>query len=300
MKVKVDKNVSDRKAERLRDDSKSASERNGNQIDIKPPSKWQAIDLREIWQYRELLYFLAWRDVRVRYKQTVIGAAWAILQPFMTMVVFSVIFGILMEIPTNGVPYPVFSYVALLPWTFFASALTRSGNSLIYDANLISKVYFPRLIIPIAAVISMLIDFVIAFVILIAMMLFYRIVPSVLIFSLPVFALLAFITALGLGLWLSALNVKYRDIAYVIPFLVQFWLFITPVLYPITIIPKNWQFIYSLNPMVGVIEGFRWALLGQQNIPFILLLLSSLVVLAVFISGLFYFRRMEYEFADVV
>lgn len=300
MKVKVDKNVSDRKAERLRDDSKSASERNGNQIDIKPPSKWQAIDLREIWQYRELLYFLAWRDVRVRYKQTVIGAAWAILQPFMTMVVFSVIFGILMEIPTNGVPYPVFSYVALLPWTFFASALTRSGNSLIYDANLISKVYFPRLIIPIAAVISMLIDFVIAFVILIAMMLFYGIVPSMLIFSLPVFALLAFITALGLGLWLSALNVKYRDIAYVIPFLVQFWLFITPVLYPITIIPKNWQFIYSLNPMVGVIEGFRWALLGQQNIPFILLLLSSLVVLAVFISGLFYFRRMEYEFADVV
>lgn len=300
MKVKVDKNVSDRKAERLRDDSKSASEKNGNQIDIKPPSKWQAIDLREIWQYRELLYFLAWRDVRVRYKQTVIGAAWAILQPFMTMVVFSVIFGILMEIPTNGVPYPVFSYVALLPWTFFASALTRSGNSLIYDANLISKVYFPRLIIPIAAVISMLIDFVIAFVILIAMMLFYGIVPSMLIFSLPVFAILAFITALGLGLWLSALNVKYRDIAYVIPFLVQFWLFITPVLYPITIIPKNWQFIYSLNPMVGVIEGFRWALLGQQNIPFILLLLSSLVVLAVFISGLFYFRRMEYEFADVV
>ncbi len=269
-------------------------------INIEPPRGWQALDIREIWQYRELLYFLAWRDLRVRYKQTVIGAAWAILQPFLTMVVFSVIFGQLVGVPSDGVPYPIFSYVALLPWTFFAGALNRSSTSLVYDVNLISKVYFPRLILPLASVLSLLVDLGIAFVILLAMMLFYGIIPGLAALMLPLFLLLAFLTAFGIGLWLSALNVKYRDIAYIIPFLSQFWLFMTPVVYPTSIIPGGWQFLYNLNPMVGVVEGFRWALLGQQNVSTGLMLLSTVVVLVLFIGGLFFFRRIEHEFADVI
>jgi lipopolysaccharide transport system permease protein len=269
-------------------------------IFIEPPQGWQVLDLREIWKYRELLYFLAWRDIRVRYKQTVIGAAWAILQPFLTMVVFSVIFGQLVGMPTGGLPYPIFFYTALLPWTFFAGALTRSSNSLLFDANLIAKVYFPRLILPFASVLSLLVDLGIAFVILLGMMLFYGIYPGPSLLMLPLFLMLAFLTAFGVGLWLSAFNVKYRDIAYVIPFLIQFWLFITPVAYPSTLIPERWRFLYLLNPMAGVTEGFRWALLGQQNIPGSLLILSSSIVLVIFISGLFFFRRMEYEFADVI
>lgn len=300
MNVKIKKSQPDKIAHRFGDTGLLDSKGFGKQTIILPPRRWQALNVREMWHYRELLYFLAWRDVKVRYKQTVIGATWAILQPFLTMVVFSIIFGSLIEVPTNGIPYPVFSYVALLPWTFFAGALARSGNSLIYDANLISKVYFPRLILPIAAVLSILVDFAIAFIVLIGMMIFYGIYPNLMILSLPLFFLLALMTALGAGLWLSALNVKYRDIAYVIPFLIQFWMFITPVVYPISIIPERWQFIYSLNPMVGVIEGFRWALLGQQNISVTLLIFSSLVVLFVFIGGLFFFRRMENEFADVI
>jgi lipopolysaccharide transport system permease protein len=267
---------------------------------IEPPRGWQAIDLREIWRYRELLYFLAWRDVKVRYKQTAIGALWAVLQPFLTMVVFSVIFGRLMGLDTGGAPYPVFAYTALLPWTFFSGALSRSGNSLISDANLISKIYFPRLILPFASVISMLVDFAIAFVILIGMMLFYGITPGPAVVTLPLFLLLAFLTALGIGLWFAALNVKYRDISYVIPFLVQFWLFLTPVAYPISLIPERLQLLYSLNPMVGVVEGFRWALLGGTNISLAPLILSTVVIFALFLGGLYYFRRMEYEFADVV
>jgi lipopolysaccharide transport system permease protein len=269
-------------------------------INIEPPRGWQALDFREIWHYRELLYFLAWRDLRVRYKQTVIGAAWAILQPFLTMVVFSVIFGQLVGVPSDGVPYPIFSYVALLPWTFFAGALNRSSTSLTYDVSLISKVYFPRLILPFASVLSLLVDLGIAFVILLGMMLFYGIVPGRAVLMLPLLLLLAFLTAFGVGLWLSALNVKYRDIAYIIPFLSQFWLFMTPVAYPSTIIPSGWRFLYNLNPMVGVVEGFRWALLGQQNVPTGLLLLSTVVVLILFIGGLFFFRRIEHEFADVI
>jgi lipopolysaccharide transport system permease protein len=273
---------------------------NSAKINIEPPRGWQALDIREIWQYRELLYFLAWRDLRVRYKQTVIGAAWAILQPFLTMVVFSVIFGQLVGVPSDGVPYPIFSYVALLPWTFFSGALNRSSTSLVYDVNLISKVYFPRLILPLASVLSLLVDLGIAFVILLGMMLFYGIIPGLAALMLPLFLLLAFLTAFGIGLWLSALNVKYRDIAYIIPFLSQFWLFMTPVAYPTTIIPGSWQFLYNLNPMVGVVEGFRWALLGQQNISTGLMLLSTVVVLVLFIGGLFFFRRIEHEFADVI
>jgi lipopolysaccharide transport system permease protein len=267
---------------------------------IEPPRRWEALELREFWRYRELLYFLTWRDVKVRYKQTAIGAAWAILQPFLTMVVFSVIFGSLIQVPSDGVPYPIFSYAALLPWTFFAGALTRSGNSLVYDANLVSKVYFPRMILPFAAVLSLLVDFAIAFIVLLGMMLFYGIVPGIAVLTLPLFLLLAFMAALACGLWLSAVNVKYRDVAYVIPFLTQFWLFMTPVAYPSTIIPERWRLLYSLNPMAGVVEGFRWALFGQQNVQGEFIFLSTMVILTLFIGGLFYFRRMEHEFADVV
>jgi lipopolysaccharide transport system permease protein len=267
---------------------------------IEAPRRWEALDLLELWRYRELLYFLAWRDVMVRYKQTVIGAGWAILQPFLTMVVFSILFGGLLSVPSDGVPYPVFSYAALLPWNFFAGALTRSGNSLIADANLISKVYFPRLILPLSAVMSLGLDFAIAFIILLIMMFYYGIVPGVGVLMLPLFLLLALMTALACGVWLSAVNIKYRDVAYVIPFLTQFWLFVTPVAYPSTIIPKPWRVLYSLNPMVGVVEGFRWALLGRENLAWDLVFVSVLVVLALLISGLFYFRRTEHEFADVV
>lgn len=269
-------------------------------IRIQPPSGWQALDLREIWRYRELLYFLAWRDVKVRYKQTAIGVAWAVLQPFLTMVVFSVIFGGLINVPTGGTSYPVFSYTALLPWTFFAAALSRASNSLVYDANLISKVYFPRLILPFAAVLSLLVDFGVNLIILLALMVVLGIAPGMAVFTLPFYLLIAFVTALGVGLWLSALNVKYRDIGYVIPFLTQFWLFLSPVAYPSSLIPERWQLFYSLNPLVGVIEGFRWALLGEQHLPGNIILFSILVAITLFVSGFFYFRRMEYEFADVV
>ena len=269
-------------------------------IKIRPPKGLAALDLRELWEYRELFYFLVWRDVKVRYKQTAIGAAWAILQPFLTMIVFTVIFGQLIRVQTGGAPYPVFSYAALLPWTFFAGAVSRSGNSLVYDASLVTKVYFPRVILPISAILSNLVDFGVAFTILLGMMVVYRIVPGAMLLTLPLFLLLALITALAVGLWLSALNAKYRDINYVIPFLIQFWLFLTPVAYPSTIIPERWRLLYSLNPMVGVIEGFRWALLGQQNIPWNLMLFSILLILALFTGGLFFFRRMEFGFADIV
>jgi lipopolysaccharide transport system permease protein len=267
---------------------------------IRPPTGFASINFLELWEYRELLYFLVWRDVKVRYKQTVIGVAWAVLQPFLTMVVFSIVFGQLMQVPTGETPYPVFAYVALLPWTFFAGAISRSGNSLVYDANLISKIYFPRIILPLAAVLSNLVDFGVAFMILIGMMLFLGMVPGVSILALPLFLLFALMTALACGLWLSALNVKYRDITYVIPFLIQVWLFLTPVAYPTTVISEPWRLLYSLNPMVGVVEGFRWTLLGQQNIPWNLMFFSVLLVVALFGGGLLYFRRMEFEFADVV
>lgn len=272
----------------------------GFPLTIEPPVGWHAFDLREVWPYRDLLYFLIWRDLKVRYKQTTIGGIWAVLQPFMTMVVFSIVFGRLVNVPSDGVPYPIFSYTGLLPWTFFAAAVARGGNSLVQDPNLISKVYFPRLILPVAAVSSMLVDFVCAFGILIGMMLYYGIVPGLAVLTLPAFLLFAYVTAFAVSAWLSAANVKYRDITYVIPVLVQFWLFLTPVVYPSSLVPEAWRTLYSLNPMVGVVEGFRWALLGTESATGAMIFVSAAAVLALTVGGLLYFRRMERDFADVV
>jgi lipopolysaccharide transport system permease protein len=267
---------------------------------IRPASNWSSIGLKELWEYRELLYFLVWRDVKIRYKQTALGAAWAIIQPVMMMVVFSLFFGYLVKVPSDGIPYPLFAYCALLPWQLFAHALTESSNSLVANERLITKVYFPRLVVPIAAVLGGMVDFVIAFIILLMMMLYYGIVPTWAIATLPGFILLAIMTALGVGLWLSALNVQYRDVRYTISFLIQFWLFATPVAYPSTIVPERWRPLYGLNPMAGVVEGFRWALLGKSEPPGALLWVSVTVVIIILVGGLYYFRRMEQEFADVV
>lgn len=266
---------------------------------IVPSKGWVSLKLRELWQYRDLALFLTWRDVSVRYKQTVLGVAWAVIQPFFSMIIFSIFFGGLAQIPSDGVPYPVFSYVALLPWTYFANSLSESSNSLVGSANLISKVYFPRLVVPIASVLGGLVDFGIAFIVLIFMMLFFEIAPTAAIIFLPLLLLLALVTALGVGLWLSALNVQYRDIRYAVPFLVQALLFATPVVYPSSLLEEPWRTLYGLNPMVGVVEGFRWALLGT-NPPGPLLLVSAIAAVLLLISGMFYFRRMEKNFADVV
>lgn len=268
---------------------------------IEPSKGWVSLKLHELWEYRELLYFLTWRDIKVRYKQTVLGAAWAIIQPFMTMVVFSLFFGRLAQIPSDGVPYPIWSYAALVPWTFFATGLTMSSNSLVGSANLIKKVYFPRLVIPIATVLSGAVDFVLAFIVLIFMMLFFGIVPTSNVVFLPLFLLLAFVTSLGVGLWLSAMNVQFRDVRYTVPFLTQFWLFATPIAYPSSLIEdETLRAIYGINPMAGVVEGFRWALLGTDTAPGPVIVVSTIAALVLFISGLFYFRRMEKTFADVV
>lgn len=267
---------------------------------IRPASSWTSIGLKELWEYRELLYFLTWRDVKVRYKQTALGALWAIIQPFFLMVVFSLFFGRLAGVPSDGIPYPIFTFCALLPWHLFAHALTESSNSLVANERLITKVYFPRLVVPIAAVLGGLVDFAVAFVILLGMMAYYKIVPTWAIITLPAFILLAVMTALGVGLWLSALNVQYRDVRYTINFLIQIWLFVTPVVYPSSIIPEAWRPLYGLNPMAGVVEGFRWALLGKTSPPGALLAVSVLAVTLILIGGLYYFRRMEQEFADVV
>ena len=267
---------------------------------IEPPKGWASIGLRELWAYRELLYFLTWRDVKVRYKQTALGAAWAIIQPLFMMLVFSLFFGRLAKIPSDGIPYPIFTFCALLPWQLFAHALTESSNSLVGNQNLITKVYFPRLVVPISAVLGGLVDFAVAFAILLVMMLYYGIVPTWAIVTLPGFILLAVMTALGVGLWLSALNVKYRDVRYTINFLIQFWLFATPVAYPSSLVPEKWRALYGLNPMAGVVEGFRWALLGKTEAPGAMLWVSVGVVILILVGGLYYFRRMEQEFADVV
>jgi lipopolysaccharide transport system permease protein len=267
---------------------------------IRPQTGWTAAGLKELWEYRELLYFLTWRDIKVRYKQTVLGAAWAIIQPFFMMVVFSLFFGYLAKVPSDGIPYPIFAYCALLPWQLFAHALTESSNSLVANERLITKVYFPRLVVPITAVLGGLLDFAIAFVILLLMMAYYGVRPTWAIVTLPAFLLLAMLTALGVGLWLSALNVKYRDVRYTISFLIQFWLFATPVAYSSSIVPARWRALYGLNPMAGVVEGFRWALLGKSEGPGALLAVSVAVVILLLIGGLYYFRRMEAEFADVV
>jgi len=267
---------------------------------IEPSRGWVSLKLRELWEYRELLYFLTWRDIKVRYKQTLLGAAWAIIQPFFTMVVFSLFFGKLAKIPSDGIPYPIFSYAALVPWTFFANGLNQSANSLVGSANLIKKVYFPRLTIPISTVLSGVVDFALAFAVLLGMMLYYGITPRVQALYLPFFLLLALITALGVGLWLSAMNVQFRDVRYVVPFLTQFWMFATPIAYPSSLLTPTWRVVYGLNPMVGVVEGFRWALLGKGSAPGPMLLVSTLAALVILISGAYYFRRMEKTFADVV
>jgi len=269
-------------------------------IIIRPSKGWVPLRLKELWEYRELLYFLVWRDIKVRYKQTVLGAAWAIIQPFFTMVVFSIFFGRLAGIPSDGLPYPIFAYCALLPWQLFAHAMTESGNSLVANQNLITKVYFPRLVIPLAAVLAGLVDFAVAFLVLVGMMAYYGIAPTIPAVTLPLFILLAIATALAVGLWLSALNVQYRDVRYTIPFLTQFWLFSTPIAYPSSLVPEGWRVLYGLNPMAGVVEGFRWALLGTRNAPGPMLAVSVAVVVALLVGGLYYFRRMEKGFADVV
>ncbi len=267
---------------------------------IVPDSPLLQLNLREVWDYRELLMFLTWRDIKVRYRQTLLGAAWAIVQPLTAMVIFSIVFGQLAKLPSDGIPYPIFTFTALLPWNFFSGALTRATTSLVSSSNLLSKVYFPRVIIPLSATLGALVDFAFAFLILLGMMLFYGIglTPRVLI--LPFLLLLALLAAFAMGLWLSALNVRYRDVNYVIPFLVQVWLYASPVAYSSTLIPAQWQWLYGLNPLVGVIEGFRWALLGTSWEPGVLILISIVIISAVLVSGLVYFQRMQDTFADIV
>jgi len=266
---------------------------------IRPPKKWVPVDLHELWEYRELLYSFVARDVKIRYKQTALGFLWAIIQPLFMMVIFTLFFGGFAKIPSDGVPYPLFSFAALLPWTLFAEGLTRSTTSMVSNAGIMTKVYFPRLIMPIAGILSPLVDFAIAFVILILMMAYYGFVPTIAIVLLLLFILLAIMTSLAVGLWLSALNVKYRDFQYTIPFLLQLWLFASPVVYPSSLLPEQFQVLYGLNPMAGVIEGFRWALLGTDP-PKAMILVSAGVVVLLLIGGLFYFKRMEQYFADVV
>lgn len=267
---------------------------------IKPSSGWRTLDLREVWAYRELLGMLAWRDVSIRYKQSVAGIGWAIIQPLMTMVIFTIIFGKFAKLPSDGFPYPVFAYCALLPWNYFAQSLSGSSDSLVGSSYLITKVYFPRLILPLSKVSSGLIDFGVAFIILFGMMAWYRISPTAGILLLPVFMLVAMLTALGVGLWFTALNVKYRDVRFIVPFIAQFWMFASPVAYSTSLVPEKWRWLYGLNPMAGVIEGFRWALLGKSAPDFRMMLVSFAAVCAVLITGLFYFKKMEKTFADIV
>ena len=269
-------------------------------VEIRPRRGRAPIDLPALWQYRELLYFLAWRDFKVRYRQTFLGAAWAVLQPLVTMVVFSVIFGRLAGIPSDGVPYPVFAFAALVPWTFFSTGVTQAANSLVGGQNLVKKVYFPRLVIPIAAVLTGVVDLAIAGVVLIGLMLGFGIVPGLSTVWVVPLAGLAFVTALGVGVWLAALNVRYRDVRYLVPFLLQIWLFATPVAYPSSLLDEPWRTLYALNPMVGVVEGTRWALLGTATAPGPLILVSSAVAVLLLVTGAAYFRRVEGTFADVV
>jgi len=274
--------------------------RSPHHVHIEPPRGWISLGLRDLWEYRELAYFLVWRDIKVRYKQTALGAAWAVIQPFFTMVVFSLFFGRLAKIPSDGIPYPVFSYAGLLPWTFFSNALTQSSDSLVSSANLIRKVFFPRLVIPIASVLAGVVDFALAFLMLLFLLGYYRIAPTAhVIWLIPFFAL-AMTTALGVGLWLAALNVKFRDVRYVVPFIAQIWMFITPIAYPSSLLHEPWKTLYGLNPMAGVVEGFRWALLGSHTTPGSMIFASAGASAAILIGGIFYFRRMEKTFADTV
>ena len=279
---------------------------NEHVIDYKIPTsvresrKTVSLNLKEIWTFHELLYFLVWRDIKVRYKQTALGVTWAILQPFMTMIVFTIFFGKLAKISTDGFPGPIFYFAALLPWQLFAYALTNSSNSLVSNSDLITKVYFPRLIIPLSSTIAGIVDFCIAFLVLLGMMLYYGITPTTNILLLPLFILFAIATALAVSLWLSALNVKYRDVRFTIPFLTQFWLFITPIAYPSSLVPEKWRILYGLNPMAGVVEGFRWAILGKSSGVGPLMVVSGVIVIVMLIGGLIYFRHTERTFADIV
>jgi lipopolysaccharide transport system permease protein len=267
---------------------------------IEPARRWVPIRFGELWEYRELLYFFVWRELKIRYKQTALGVAWAIIQPLFTMLIFSVIFGRLAKLPSDGLPYPVFAYCALLPWQLFAFALTEASNSLVANRSLLTKVYFPRLLMPLAAVSVGLADFAVSLVILLAMIAYYGITPGLVILTIPLWTLLTVVTALGVGLWLSALNVRYRDIRYTLPFLTQAWMFATPIAYASSIIPPAWRPYYALNPMVGVVEAFRWALLGGATAPGVTVAVSVGAVVVLLVSGLFYFRRTESTFADVI
>jgi lipopolysaccharide transport system permease protein len=269
---------------------------------LRPSKGWLSIDFGELWQYRELIFFLTWRDIKVRYKQAFLGVTWAILQPLLTMVIFSVIFGNLLKINTyaDNIPYPLFSLTALLPWQLFASALQRSSVSLVGNSNLITKVYFPRLAIPLSSVFAALVDFAVSFVVLLGVMLYYGVWPGWNILFLVALVLLTLLTALSVGLWLSAMNVQYRDVQQMVPFIIQAWMYASPIVYPIETIPAGiWRSLYGLNPMTGVIQGFRWALLGMDK-PDLTMLISAGVVIVLLISGLYYFRRMEKTFADIV
>jgi lipopolysaccharide transport system permease protein len=268
---------------------------------IKPSTGFTALNLSDLWIYRELVFFMIWRDIKVRYKQTLLGATWAIIQPVMTMLVFNFLFGTVAKVPTDGVPYPIFSFTGLLPWGLFVTALNQASRSLTANHNMVTKIYFPRLVLPVASVLAGLVDFAIAFVILIFMMIYYKVTPTwTAIWALPLFTMLAILAALGVALWLSAINVQYRDVNYALPFLTQFWLFVTPVAYSAKVISAKWQLLYSLNPMAGVVNGFRWALLGSGTGPDAALWVSIGISLLILISGLFYFRRMERTFADTI
>ena len=269
-------------------------------IRIEPSKGWVSLKLKELWEYRELLYFLTWRDIKVRYKQSILGASWAIIQPFFTMVVFSIFFGQLAKIPSDGIPYPIFSYTALVPWAFFSNGLNQASNSLVSSSNLIKKIYFPRLAMPIASVLGGFVDFALAFIMLIGMMFYYDMGLGINIFWLPFFLILAFVTSLGTSLWLSAMYVQFRDVRHIIPFLTQIWLFATPIAYPSSLLSEPWRTIYGINPMAGVVEGFRWALLASGQTPGPIIIVSSFAALILLISGAFYFRRMEKDFADVI
>lgn len=269
-------------------------------IIIKHGSKWGFDTLKEIWEYRELLLFLIWKDIKVKYKQTSIGILWAIIQPFSIMVIFAIFFGKFAKIPSDGVPYPIFAYTALVPWTYFSNSLINATNSIVEYQRVITKVYFPRVLLPLSSILHNLLDFIIAFIILIGMMVFYKIMPSVRIFYAIFFLILAIMTATGVGLWLSSLNVKYRDVRYIMNFLVQLWLFATPIAYPSSVVPEQWRPLYGLNPMVGVIEGFRWTLLGSTKPDPKMLSVSTVIVIIILFLGALYFKKTEDTFADIV
>ena len=269
-------------------------------IRIEPGRSWSALNVKELWDFRELLYFLTWRDIKVRYKQTVIGVAWAALQPLMTMVVFTVVFDKFAKMPSDGLPYPIFAYTALLPWHYFTKSLGHSIGSVVGSANLITKVYFPRLLLPVSGTLPAFIDFGISFAFLLGMMTWFGIVPTWGLLVLPLFLLLAALTALSIGLWLSAINVRYRDVGQAIQFLTQLWMFASPVAYPVSVVPEKWRLLYSLNPMVGVIEGFRWAVLGKQMPNLVPIIISMAIVFLLLVGGIIFFKRMERSFADVV